>query len=243
MRSRGSTYAPALPASADSPSGSAGRRRWARTLFARDAARWLRARGGAAVAVDLEAYLRQDVPVGSTLPEEFYDLDRLDRSLFEPHARGEEVSLPPGAAVDSPFGDLLPRDADLLLAGPCLLEARLRSRLERVVHLEVEEAVRRRRELVPALARERGAEGAEGADGDLARCLRTHRERHDPEQLADLVLEASNPLGAGARDLAPRRGLPTRPSGTPGSTGCPACDRWGARTRSQAPAARPRPVG
>ena len=174
-----------------------------KTLFARDAARILSARGQPAVAVSLETFARgprpgsgesADNPV-SDLLEERVDLERLASELLHPHEAGQEVLL----AVPALSGEtLLPAGAVLVLEGAELLGAKLRTGLDRLIHLDLPENVSWRR----LAGRERGRSHEEGfgglspaTRGALAR-QRLLERRFPPRAAADLVLDGTNPLGS-----------------------------------------------
>ncbi|MEW6074503.1 MAG: HAD family hydrolase [Planctomycetota bacterium] len=174
-----------------------------KTLFASDVVRLLRGRRVPAGAVSLEAFRRPGAnggpdpardPLGAA-----YDLDALRREVLDPAARGEPVrvrrtggdrrGLPVLHAID------VPARAVLVLEGPFLADPRLRPRIDRLLRLEVPEAL--------VLRRVGGREGRAGGPEPLERlrsvelpARRAFDLRHDPARLADLVLDAANPLGA-----------------------------------------------
>jgi len=173
-----------------------------KTLFARDAARVFRMRGVPARAASLDDFLRPPDergtppgPDGDHLGFAF-DLERLAAELLDPLAAGELAG--DGAGDGRSDGRDDGRDAEpvdvLVLEGLFLLDPRLRSRLARVVALSVPE------ELVLRRAAARIA-----PSGDSAELVRLHRaylpaqrafaERFPAARHADLVLDASNPLG------------------------------------------------
>ncbi len=161
-----------------------------KSLFARDAARCLRAAGLPAAALGIEAF-RRGAAWGAAGAETWYDLEPLEQ-ILERYRRGETVEIPSAARLEERDA-LLESGMILLLEGLYLLDPRLQSRLERVIHLEVPEEIRRRR-LV-------GREGRAASPEAWARrraaldLLEEHCARYAPERLADLVLEAENPLG------------------------------------------------
>ncbi len=71
-----------------------------------------------------------------------FDLDRLERDLFEPLSRGEEVRLEPGGGVKPVT---IAPGQSWILEGPCLLHPRIASRLDRIAALEVPDEVALRR--------------------------------------------------------------------------------------------------
>jgi hypothetical protein len=148
-----------------------------RSLFARDAARLLRASGLAVETLDTERFRRPASSVPSTI-EEWYDLDGLEERLGELRAPPSEAEGP----VDV-----------VLLEGPFLLDPRLQSRLDRVIHLEVSEPVRWRR--IAGRDRSLGTESLLRFRTDVWRLEQEHRSRYAPGRLADLVLEAETPFG------------------------------------------------
>lgn len=167
-----------------------------KSLFARDAARLLRARGRACAVVGLEAFRRPARPAPDALLERpleaLYDVEALERTLLEPHARGDAARV--GDDEVAP-GDLL------LLEGPFLTDPRLAPRLARIVHLALDVE----RVLLRAAAREGGSGPALAAlRGSLLPAWRAFEERYPPSRLADCLVDGSNPLGA-APELA--RGL------------------------------------
>ena len=148
-----------------------------RSLFARDAARVLRASGLAAETLDAERFRRPASSAPSTI-EEWYDLDALEARV------GELRASPPDAEA--------PLDV-LLLEGPFLLDPRLQSRLDRVIHLEVSEPVRWRR--IAGRDRSLGTESLLRFRTEVWRLEQEHRARYAPGRLADLVLESETPFG------------------------------------------------
>ncbi|HED65267.1 MAG TPA: HAD family hydrolase [Planctomycetes bacterium] len=167
-----------------------------KTLFARDAARLLRAHGQDAVAVSIGGAWGRGTAQGSSGPG--LDLDRLELELFEPHARGEAVELPDAAIADPAGPRVLAGDAVLLAEGSFLLDPRLLARLDRALYLGVSEEVMWRR----AMGREGRVEGVSALErirGELLPALRDHRGHYRPDRLADRVLDGSNPLGPSPR--------------------------------------------
>ncbi|HEX6884165.1 MAG TPA: HAD hydrolase-like protein [Planctomycetota bacterium] len=179
-----------------------------KTLFARDAARLVGARGRPAVAVALESFARPVPEVPGDLPrdalEARIDLERLARELLQPHEAGREVPL----AVPGLGGETsVPAGALLVLEGAELLGAKLRTGLDRLIHLDLPENVAWRR----LAGRARGPEGGErlavppSAREALAR-QRVLERRYPPRVAADLVLDGTNPLGSAARAPEGARG-------------------------------------
>lgn len=184
-----------------------------KSLFARDAARLTRERGIPAAAAELAAWQAQGEQTkgggahasSSEDPLAGVDLGALERDLLTPLLRGDRVRcertiLDPLAPAQRHLVDLDPGGV-LFLAGDGLLDPRLIGRLERTVWLEIgeDEALRR------AAGREGRAFGPAPLEALRAGRLpgtRVHRERYDPERLADLVLAAGNPLGPDARSAS-----------------------------------------
>jgi phosphoglycolate phosphatase len=166
-----------------------------KTLFARDAARLLQARGRPAAAISLESFARPDSaaipsPVGDVL-EERIDLERLAETLLRPHEAGREVAL---EAPDLCGATRVPPEAVLLLEGAELLGAKLRTGLDRLIHLDLPENVSWRR----SEARNRPlGEPAGPSEATRAALLRQRalERRFPPRAAADLVLDGTNPLG------------------------------------------------
>jgi len=160
-----------------------------KTLFARDAARLLAVDGRAVRTVALDDFRRPAAPASrlaggvGLAPEEHvtavYDVEQLVGALLRPHARGEAVRLArPAHAIEVPAGALL------VVEGPFLLHPRLRSQLDRVIQLELDEELR----LTRLAARAQPGGPHDGAD-------RAFDHRFDPAARASLVLAAGNPLG------------------------------------------------
>jgi len=152
-------------------------------LFARDLARLANVRGRGATTVSLDMFYRggsEPGPAEDPLRGGWW-VEALLGEVLEPHARGEAVAVDaPGGRVTVPAGSLL------ILEGPFLLHPRLRSQLDRVVHLIADaETVQRR------IA---GRGGRRPADEALS-LQRAFEARFSPAQLADLLLDASNALG------------------------------------------------
>jgi hypothetical protein len=120
------------------------------------------------------------------------DLDRLARELLRPHETGAAVPL----AVPDLLGQTeVPAGAVLVLEGAALLGARLRTGLDRLIHLDLPETVSWRRL--------QGRDGHLERPEPLAQALRTRlaeqralEQRYPPRVSADLVLDGTNALGA-----------------------------------------------
>ena len=159
-----------------------------KSLFARDAARMLAQRGRSAVVIALDDYPREAAQesVREESPLEHvagrYDIERLIGELLEPHRAGLAVRGPRGEPIDP--------HSLLIVEGPFLLHPRLRLALERIVHLEVDEAL--------SLARIAARDGVEAlvlARRELLPLQSAFLEAFPPASRADLCLDASNPLG------------------------------------------------
>ncbi len=154
-----------------------------KSLFARDIGLILESRGQPAVVVALEDHLRAglDQDLGSTafiaaarpldLLTQGYDLDGLDARLAE---------VPVGTAA--------------IVHGPFLAHPALRPKLARLLHLEVDETTCLRR-LAGRDVRSHGAEALLRLRRHLLPASRAFDAAVPPREHADLVLEASNPLG------------------------------------------------
>jgi phosphoglycolate phosphatase len=159
-----------------------------KTLFARDAARRLAARGVPAAAVPVAAFRAPDAP------EEAQDgvlLERLRCELLLPLRAGEAVPL---SEPDLLGQRAVPPGAVLVLEGDALLGARDALGLDRLIHLELPADVAARRLAGRALA----AGGPARRPEAWTRALERHRaaeQRFPPRLFADLVLDATNPLG------------------------------------------------
>jgi len=162
-----------------------------KTLFARDVARVLRARGRPAVALALCDLAPGPGPGAADPVEGAYALERLGHELLRPHEHGQAIEL----AVPALTGERrIEPGTTLVLEGPYLLGAKRRLSLDRLIQLEVPEAVCWRR-LQGRDARFRGPGALDGAR-DLGFPLQRELERRfPPAKNADLVLQAGNPLG------------------------------------------------
>jgi phosphoglycolate phosphatase len=163
-----------------------------KTLFARDAARLVAARGRAVVAVSLADFAPAHSAAGADPLEAAVDLARLERELLRPHEAGQSVPL---ARADLLGQRSLPAGAVLVLEGAALLGSRLRTGLDRLIHLDLPETVGWRRL--------RGRDGRGDDPTALPRALeerlsvqRALERRFPPRASADLVLDGTNPLGA-----------------------------------------------
>ena len=141
-----------------------------KTLFARDVARLLEARGQTVRSVAMEDYRRSS---GCARGPEDYDLERLDLEVLGPQQE---------------------RGGYLVLEGPYLLDPRLQSRLDRSLYLETTEEVMWRR-LTGLQGRQEGVDALAELRSGVVLATAEHRKHYAPEQLADLLVEASNPLG------------------------------------------------
>jgi phosphoglycolate phosphatase len=172
-------------------------------LFARDAARVLAEHAIEVHSVPLDLFRRAGIGLDRLSPEEMlaatFDVEALFDEVIEPCRRGEGVQIDRGALdregrlhpvrIDAPPG------ASIVLEGPFLADPRLRSRIDRLIHLQAPEPL--------LLRRAAGREGRNLGLRPLERLrgieLPAHRDfetRFDPARLADLILDASNPLGA-----------------------------------------------
>jgi len=115
----------------------------------------------------------------------------LVRDVLEPHARGEEVRL----RTDPAHGEgprTIPAGSLVLLEGDGLLGDRLRSRVDRLLWLEVPDALVLRR-VAGRDARELGTRVLDRARERLGR-LETLALRYAPERHADLRVEVRDPF-------------------------------------------------
>jgi phosphoglycolate phosphatase-like HAD superfamily hydrolase len=158
-----------------------------KSLFARDVAKLLAARGLACAVVALDDYSLGAAPEGELSPLEraqaTFDLDGLIESVIQPHRRGEPIV--------TRAGEVLPGDGLLLVQGLFLMHPRLRAALERVIALRLDEALALKR----LAAREGDPELLIRARRTSLPVQRAFDEAFPPEQRADLVVDASNPLG------------------------------------------------
>ena len=164
-----------------------------KTLFARDLARVLGARGVEAVVVGLDAFAREARPVAQRPLEQLevaFDVDALLEGVLEPHARGELVRVPDGGGATRD----VPAEAVLIVEGPYLLHPRLRPRFDRTVHLAADEGLRLRR-VAGRDARLEGPEALMRVRREVLPAQKAFDEELDPASLADLVVDANNALG------------------------------------------------
>jgi len=148
-----------------------------KTLFARDVVRLLTHLGHSARCVSLDDFKSSR---GPALGPGDFDLERLEQEVLGPH--GESGGY-------------------LVLEGPYLLDPRLQSRLDRSIYLEVTEEVMWRR-LTGLQAREKGLHALSDLRTGLIPAIQQHRQHYDPTRLADLLVEASNPLGPAVPSIA-----------------------------------------
>ncbi|MCC6407424.1 MAG: HAD hydrolase-like protein [Planctomycetes bacterium] len=167
--------------------GITGRAAAGKSLFARDVARLLRARGLACSVVALDDYLVGASAEADSAPlahvQAAFDLDGLIDNVIQPHRRGEPVV--------TRAGEVLPGDGLLVVQGLFLMHPRLRAALERVIALEADETLLLRR----LAAREASPELLMRARRTFLPLQRAFDEAFPPAQRADLVLPAENPLG------------------------------------------------
>lgn len=184
--------------------GVTGRSGVGKSLFARDLVRRLEARGVPAVRVPLDLFLRQDRPARSgeappagsplELPGRIYRVEEVVERVLDPHARREEVVLEVEGDDGARVPLHVPAGAALVLEGLYLLHPRLSARLDRVVHLEAPDELLLRR----VAARELPLGGSEELERTRRHYLPAQarfEEACPPAERADLVLDASNPLG------------------------------------------------
>jgi len=173
-----------------------------KTIFARDCARVLAARGRKAPVVALDDFLKSGItledlsstafwPIERPLEhvEHAFDVDAMVAGVLEPHARGRKATFAhAGKRLE------VEPDAVLIVHGLFLLHPRLRPALERVIHLEVSEGL--------SLRRVAGRDARRFGPESLLRVRRHHLptqrafdELIDPREHADLVLDAENALG------------------------------------------------
>jgi len=159
-----------------------------KTTFARDAARVLRARGLRASALSMQPFVAPSAADPADPLEQACDTERLLAEVLKPHEHGREILL---EAPDLLGQRRIERGATVFLAGPALLGAKLRLGLDRLILIDVDEPVQKRR--LSGRARARGA--GEPDSVPPADCQLELERRYPPEQNADLVLDGSNPLG------------------------------------------------
>lgn len=149
-----------------------------KTLFARDVVRLLTHLGHSARCVCLDDFKSSP---GAALGPADFDLERLEQEVLGPH--GESAGY-------------------LVLEGPYLLDPRLQSRLDLSIYLEVTEEVMWRR-LMGLQARAKGIHALSELRTGLIPAVQLHRQHYDPSSLADLLVEASNPLGPALPSISP----------------------------------------
>jgi phosphoglycolate phosphatase len=171
-----------------------------KTLLARDAGRLLAARGIPVAAVSLAAYAPEQTRPDADPLEGTVDLERLGSELLRPHEAGQEVRLP---SPDLLGQERVPAGAVLFLEGAFLLGSKLRTGLDRLIHLALPENVSWRR-VHGRDCQQPGSAAAVPAQLEKAFLLqRALEQRFPPRLAADLVLDGTNPLGADARHEAP----------------------------------------
>jgi phosphoglycolate phosphatase len=169
-----------------------------KTLFARDAARLLRAHGRGAVVVALEQFLKPEADLAAT---SFWPLDRpldhlqqgfdaheLLEAVVAPHAAGQPVEHSRGGRLIA-----VAPDEVLVLEGLFLLHPLLRARLDRVLQLDAPDNVCLRR--VAGRDASSGAEALMRVRRHFLPVQRAFDERVEPARNADLVLPGGNVLG------------------------------------------------
>jgi hypothetical protein len=165
-----------------------------KSLWARDAARLIQARGRPAVALSLAHFERPEAsPAADAGLAERIDLPRLAHEVLRPHEAGAGVNL----AVPDLLGQTrVEPDAVVVLEGSELLGAKLLTGIDRLVHLDLPETVSwRRRE---GRSRFRPLAEARIHAQETRSALERERaleRRFPPRAAADLVLDGTNPLG------------------------------------------------
>ena len=187
--------------------GITGPRAAGKSLLARDAARTAAAAGRPAVVVSLRDLPRAphggrvdgspaDWPAASELGDDplsaCCNVEQLLFELLEPHRAGRDVELAGGMRVAA--------EALLLLEGPFLLDPRVRTRLDRVLALEVPGEVQARR-VAGREGRLAGPRAVEEVLMGWGSVERAFERRLPAAELADLCLTADPPWGewGGAR--------------------------------------------
>jgi len=176
-----------------------------KTIFARDLARLVRGIGESVAVVSVDDFLRRDAPALTGRDEGLgplehltraFDVDELCERILEPHARGIEVDYerPNPRRPGETLHMRIPANSLLVLEGLFLGHPRLRSRLDRLLHLEVPENLCLVRIAGRDLALE-GPEAVERARGRYLPAQRAFEEIYPPAERADLVIDASNALG------------------------------------------------
>jgi len=141
-----------------------------KSLFARDVVRLLALHGHSARQLALADFR---TTAGPAMGPGDYDLLRLDRELQAPESRGAGY---------------------VVLEGSFLHDPSFQSRLDRCLYLETTEEVMWRR-LSGLQGRQGGVDALSRLRGGVIRAVAEHRAAYDPDVLADLVGESSNPLG------------------------------------------------
>lgn len=172
-----------------------------KSLFARDAARLLRAAGRPAEVLDLAVLATGHEPeVGTHDPLSVaIDLERLQGEVLAPHERGEAFDLPDGRRVEP--------GTTLLLDGPLLVGSRRRASLDALLVLEADQDVRLRR--LRGRDRRRGPGPLPAAEALESPADVLHRDlvrRFPPASNGAVVLDASNPLGPAGEPADPADG-------------------------------------
>ncbi len=173
-----------------------------KTLFARDAGRLLAARGSPVAAVSLAAFAPEHPRPDADPLEATVDLERLGSELLRPHEAGQEVRLP---SPDLLGQERVPAGAVLFLEGAFLLGSKLRTGLDRLIHLALPETVSWRR----VHGRDGRHPGSAAVSAELENAFLLQRaleQRFPPRVAADLVLDGTNPLGADPRHEAAELG-------------------------------------
>lgn len=173
-----------------------------KTLIARDVERVLASFGRRAVVLALDDFQKPEVSAQDLTSTAFapsdrplellrhaYDVEQLSSLVLDPHRAGSGVDV----MLRTQKIVLAPSDV-LVFHGPFLLHPDLRSRLDRVVHLEASDSVCLRR----IAARDAKASGPEGLLR-LRRSALPAQRGFDalvpPAATADLVLDGDNALG------------------------------------------------
>ncbi len=184
--------------------GITGRSGSGKSLFARDAAVLQRASEREVALVCLDDFLRPDAPAlggesahGLGAHEHLgraFDVEALCGEVLEPVSAGRGLSVERRGRSGEVRRIELSPGGTLLLEGLFLLHPRLRAQLDRVLYLDVPEELCLRR----VAARELPLGGQEELDRTRRLYLPAQAEFEavfSPEARADLLLDASNPLG------------------------------------------------
>jgi len=169
-----------------------------KTLFARDAARILRAHGRGTVVVALAEFLKPEADLAATSfwpldrplehLQQGYDAHELIELVIAPHAAGKPVELRRGERTIR-----IAPDEVLVLEGLFLLHPLMRARLDRVLQLDAPDNVCLRR--VAGRDAHEGAEALMRVRRHFLPVQRAFDERVEPARNADLVLPGGNVLG------------------------------------------------